>query len=159
MNITVRPAGRDDYAAVEAIMKQVQQLHVDWRPDIYVSIDVVLPEEEFASSVENGTIFVAEADGTVAGVLEIVYRHVRTPHMAKRDVLFVETMAVDEPYRGKGIGRAFFDFLKALRDEKGLDGIELQVNGRNQAAFAMYEHCGFTVKSINMELLDQKGTL
>ena len=38
-------------------------------------------------------------------------------------------------------------------DISGSDGIELQVNARNHAAYEMYKKCGFTEKSINMELL------
>ena len=46
------------------------------------------------------------------------------------------------------------EFLKNLKKEKNLDGIELQVNARNSAAYEMYKKYGFTEKSINMELLD-----
>lgn len=35
----------------------------------------------------------------------------------------------------------------------GLDGIGLQVNAKNRAAYEMYQKCGFTEKSINMEFL------
>ena len=44
-------------------------------------------------------------------------------------------------------------FAKTLARQERCDGLELQVNARNQAAYAMYRHCGFTEKSINMELL------
>ena len=47
-----------------------------------------------------------------------------------------------------------FDFLKQLKVEKNLDGIELQVNAKNSTAYEMYKNYGFTEKSINMELLD-----
>ena len=62
-------------------------------------------------------------------------------------------MAVDEAYRGMGIGHLFFDKIKEIKAEKKLDGIELQVNAKNKAAYEMYLKCGFTEKSINMELL------
>ena len=70
-----------------------------------------------------------------------------------RNIIFVDSMAVDEKYRGKGIGHAFFDFLKNLKNERGYDGIELQVNAKNKAAYKIYSDYGFTNKSINMELL------
>ncbi len=65
----------------------------------------------------------------------------------------IDSMAVDEKYRGKGIGHAFFDFLKDLRSQKGYDGIELQVNSKNEAAYKIYTDYGFTNKSVTMELL------
>ena len=70
------------------------------------------------------------------------------------NVIFIDTMAIDEQYRGQGIGHKMFEFLKNMKIEKNMDGIELQVNARNIAAYEMYKKCGFTEKSINMELLD-----
>ncbi|MCM1184097.1 MAG: GNAT family N-acetyltransferase [Roseburia sp.] len=153
MEIHIRNAKPDDYAAVEAIMKQVQQMHIDWRPDIYKYSDTVLPLEVYEQAVRDGTFFVAECDGTTAGILFILYRSVESPNQVARTVLFIDSMAVDERYRGKGIGHAFFDFLKALKKQKGCDGIELQVNAKNRAAYKMYADYGFTDKSIHMELL------
>lgn len=69
-----------------------------------------------------------------------------------KDVLFISTMAVDEKYRGKGIGHLFFEKVKRLKQEKGYDTIELQVNAKNRLAYEMYRKYGFTEKSINMEL-------
>ncbi len=43
MKIHIRNAKPEEYGAVEAIMKQVQQMHIDWRPDIYRYSDTVLP--------------------------------------------------------------------------------------------------------------------
>ena len=66
--------------------------------------------------------------------MEIAYRHIESPSHVIRDVIFVDSMAIDEHYRGMGI--------------------ELQVNAKNSAAYNMYTGYGFTEKSINMELLD-----
>lgn len=153
MNTIVRRAGREDYNAVLSIMNQVQQMHVDWRPDIYRPNDNLIPEERFEKLAEGDTFFVAEMEGTVVGVLEIVFRHIENPSHVTRDVIFIDTMAVDEKYRGMGIGHLFFDKVKEIREEKHCDGIELQVNAKNKAAYEMYRKYGFTEKSINMELL------
>ena len=81
------------------------------------------------------------------------YYHIESPNQVTRNIIFVDSMAVDEKYRGKGIGHAFFDFLKNLKNERGYDGIELQVNAKNKTAYKIYSDYGFTNKSINMELL------
>ncbi len=154
MNIHIRTALIEDYPAVESIMRQVQQLHIDWRPDIYKPSETVLPIRLYEQAVHDETSFVAECEGHVAGIMIIQYRHIESFNQVTRDVLFIDTMAVDEPYRGKGIGHAFFEFLKNLNQEKNCDGIELQVNARNKAAYQMYTDYGFTEKSINMELLN-----
>lgn len=154
MNIQIRLAEKKDYEAVISIMAQVQDMHVEWRPDIYKHNDNLIPQDVFEKMIENDTFYVAENENTVVGVLEITYRHVESPSHVTRDVIFVDSMAIDEKYRGMGIGHRMFDFLKRIKVEKNLDGIELQVNARNSAAYEMYQKYGFTEKSINMELLD-----
>ena len=47
----------------------------------------------------------------------------------------------------------FFEKVKEIKAEKNLDGIELQVNAKNKAAYEMYRSYGFTEQSIHMELL------
>ena len=152
MEIQIRHPKLSEYDEVEAIMKQVQQMHVDWRPDIYQYTRTVLPFDVFEQSVKDETIFVAEYCGHVAGILLIMYRHTKGPNLITRNTIFIDSMAVDEKYRGKGIGHAFFGLLKKLKDQKGYDGIDLQVNAKNKAAYQMYSNYGFTEKSINMEL-------
>lgn len=153
MEIHIRNAKPNEYKTVETIMKQVQQMHIDWRPDIYKYSETVLPLEVYKQAVEDETFFVAEYEGNAAGILFIIYRHIESPNQVARNVIYIDSMAVDEKYRGKGIGHAFFDFLKELKAQKGYDGIELQVNAKNKAAYKVYADYGFTDKSINMELL------
>ena len=154
MKVRIRTAKKVDYESVIKIMSQVQDMHVEWRPDVYKPNDKLILEDVFEKIIENGTFYVAETDDMVVGVLEIVFRHIESPSHVMRDVIFIDTMAIDENFRGMGIGHQMFDFLKAMKQEKGLDGIELQVNAKNRAAYEMYQKCGFTEKSINMELID-----
>lgn len=150
---TIRLASQRDYDAVERIMKQVHEMHVDWRPDIYISMDPILPYDRYLAHVEEQQIFVAELAGEVVGLLIYLVRHISGGPVKERDVLFVDSMAVEERYRGQGIGYELFGALLQLCRERGYDGLELQVNARNQAARAMYEKYGFTEKSVYMEFL------
>lgn len=154
MKVRIRTAKKVDYESVIKIMSQVQDMHVEWRPDVYKPNDNLIPEDVFEKIIENGTFYVAEANDMVVGVLEIVFRHIESPSHVTRDIIFIDTMAIDKNFRGMGIGHQMFDFLKVIKQEKGLDGIELQVNAKNRAAYEMYQKCGFTEKSINMELID-----
>ena len=154
MDIRIRNATTNDYGSVIKIISQVQDMHVEWRPDIYKYNDNLITKEEFEKIVENNTFFVAENENKkIVGVLEIIFRHIESPAHVTRDVIFIDTMAVDEKYRGLGVGHKMFEFLKMMKIEKNMDGIELQVNARNRAAYEMYKKYGFTEKSINMELL------
>ena len=153
---TIRPAERKDYDQIEVIMQEVQGLHVNWRPDIYKNSDTVLPKDVFEDFMEKGEIFCAELDGQVVGVATCMLRHIQIPIMHERKVLYVDTMAVKEEFRGQGIGHAFFAVLQNMVEKNGYQGLELQVNARNEAAIKMYEDYGFRPKSINMELTVKK---
>ena len=152
MEVIVHLPRLQDYERVSKIMDQVQQLHVEWRPDVYKPASPLITMDMFEAILKDENWYVAEADGVVVGVLELMKRHVESPAQVMKDVLFISTMAVDEKYRGKGIGHLFFEKVKRLKQEKGYDTIELQVNAKNRRAYEMYRKYGFTEKSINMEL-------
>ena len=152
MEVIVRLPRLQDYERVSKIMDQVQQLHVEWRPDVYKPASPLITMDMFEAILKDENWYVAEADGVVVGVLELMKRHVESPAQVMKDVLFISTMAVDEKYRGKGIGHLFFEKVKRLKQEKGYDTIELQVNAKNRLAYEMYRKYGFKEKSINMEL-------
>lgn len=152
MEVIVRLPRLQDYERVSKIMDQVQQLHVEWRPDVYKPASPLITMDMFEAILKDENWYVAEADGVVVGVLELMKRHVESPAQVMKEVLFISTMAVDEKYRGKGIGHLFFEKVKRLKQEKGYDTIELQVNAKNRLAYEMYRKYGFTEKSINMEL-------
>lgn len=152
-NVTIRYAVTDDYPAVEKIMKQVQGMHIAWRPDIYQYSDVVLPLEVFESAVQSKEFIVAETDGQLVGLLFFVIRHIENANQVTRDILYIDSMAVAEDFRGQGIGHLLFEYIKEIKKQRNLTGIELQVNAKNLDARAMYEKYGFTEKSISMELL------
>ena len=155
-HVTIRYAQEDDYPGVEIIMQQVQDMHVTWRPDIYKQGDIVLPYEIFKEAVQDKGFLVAETDSQIVGLLFFMIRHIESANHVTRDILFIDSMAVADGYRGQGIGRSLFAFVKDIKQQRGLDGIELQVNAKNQNARAMYEKYGFTEKSVNMELLSQE---
>ena len=143
MKITIRTPQMQDYDRFSAIMDQVQQMHVDWRPDVYKPASPLITKELFGELLKGDSWYIAETDGIVVGVLEVFKRHVESP---------AQVTKVEEAYRGKGIGHQFFEKVKQLKAEKGCDTIELQVNARNKKAYEMYRNYGFTEKSINMEL-------
>ena len=152
-DVVIRCAEATDYDGVEAIMKGVQQLHVDWRPDIYKPADTVYPRDYFERLVAEKRLLVAEVDGTIVGLLSFMYRHIESDKQVTRNVIFVDDLAVKTEYRGRGIGTQLLNQMKEKVTVEHLDGLELQVNARNIAARKMYEKFGFTEKSINLELL------
>ena len=156
MSIVIKEASQNDLIRIEHIMQQVQNLHVDWRPDVYRSCPVIISDAYFQSLLSTHSIFTAVYDGVIAGVMIIMKKHVESPVHVTRSILFVDTMAVDEPYRHHGIGHAFFDFVKNMQKKEGFDTIQLHVNVHNAEAIRMYSDYGFVPDYIAMELTDHE---
>jgi len=155
MEIKIRFAKEKDYNQVEKIMKQVQEMHTEWRPDVYKNVEVVLPFDMYMDYVDNQEFIVATLDNKeVVGTLKYSTRNISGGPMVDRKVMFIDSMGVDEHYRGQGIGRKLFAFARNICEEQDCDGLELQVNAKNAAAKKMYEKYGFTEKSVNMELFN-----
>lgn len=152
MEIPIRNPQIDDYSEIGAILQQVQNLHVKMRPDIYRPLAAVMPEDEIAQIIRDGTGIVAETEGKVVGLAFFTYRDIDAPTHVARRVIFIDCMAVDGKYRGCGVGTAMLRFITKKAADEGCDGVELQVNAKNIRAKALYERCGFAEKSINMEL-------
>ncbi len=133
-------------------MEQVQDLHADWRPDVYRAGATVLTPDYFDELVRAGQVLVYEEKGSVAGVVIFRERQAGGPVKMERKTLYIDSIAVDEAHRGRGIGRRLLDECKAIARNRGCCGLELQVNAANARAMKLYREYGFGEKSVNMEL-------
>ena len=82
---------------------------------------------------------VARVDGTVAGYAGL-WHVVDEGHICN--------IAVDEPFRRKGVGAALVTALVALAQEKKLRGLTLEVRMGNTAAQKLYHKFGFVVEGL-----------
>ena len=60
-----------------------------------------------------------------------------------KDKLYLSKFYISKEYRGKHIGRKFFEFLCDYTRKKGLKSIYLNVNKYNYDSIKVYEHLGF----------------
>ncbi len=67
---------------------------------------------------------------------------VEVTHPDKGTEMFLYELAVDEPFRRRGIGRALVEHLGALAREAGCDGMWVITDHDNEAARATYEGTG-----------------
>ena len=72
MEVKIRSPKQQDYDRFSNIMDQVQLLHVGWRPDVYKPATPLITKEMFEEILKGDNWYVAEADGKVVGVLELI---------------------------------------------------------------------------------------
>ena len=151
----IRFATEGDLERVNELRKQVNDLHVKGKPDVFKPgfsddlrdfINVIWkdPEQE---------IVVAVDDGIVCGFA--IIHHINKPEnpfMYERDFLDIDEFCVDEAYRRKGAATELIAFIKSYAKEKGFHRIELNMWEFNQGALAFYEAVGFTTYRRYMEM-------
>jgi ribosomal protein S18 acetylase RimI-like enzyme len=83
-------------------------------------------------------LLLAYAEEAVAGFVS----GVETVHPDKGTEMFLYELAVAEPYRRRGIGRALVERLAALARERGCYGMWVGVEAGNDVALAAYRSAG-----------------
>lgn len=138
----------EDFNKVNELAKQVHELHVNWRPDLFFSVDEVISKEDFEKMIQAKEIFVAKIEDEIVGYITINIKEKINPSMRYRKQLQIEAICVDEKTRGKGIGTQLLKYVKQYGKEYDCTDIYLTVNEENESAIKMYEEFGFKVKSI-----------
>ena len=102
----------------------------------------------FESSLKNdNTIYLsALMDGVVAGYCGCTY---------VLDEAEITNVAVEEEYRGKGIGYLLVTELVKRCSKKGINHILLEVRSSNQPAIRLYQKAGFAAESVRKNFYEQ----
>ncbi len=143
----IRLAQPRDAEQINALRKQVNDLHVQGRPDLFKPgfgrelqeyVNVYLNSETNYAAV-------AEIDGRIAGMVMADYiDRPEGPYSLARKFVHIAEICVDPAFRRMGVGRSLMDFVKKDAKEKGYPRIELDVWAFNDA-LPFYEAEGFTV--------------
>lgn len=91
------------------------------------------------------SVFVIEVDGEPVGHLWLVERR-----DAYEPTLVVYDIDIDEPYRGRGYGKAAMVFTEEEARRRGLTRIALHVGARNDVARNLYRSLGFEENEVAM---------
>ena len=89
-------------------------------------------------------LLVVDDTGTEVGVLWL------GPHPERPDTLYVWDISIDEPFRGRGFGRAAMLAAEDVARDAGAVAIGLNVFGPNTAARRLYDSLGYDVTSQQM---------
>jgi ribosomal protein S18 acetylase RimI-like enzyme len=148
MNVAIEIPEIDDFKRVNELAKQVQELHVNWNPDLYVSVDEVLKKDYFENLIQNKEIFIAKMKNEIVGYVIFYIKEKENHSMRYRKQLNIEAICIDENCRGNGIGTLLLEHIKSIGKEQGCTDMYLTVNQKNESAIKVYEKFGFKVKNI-----------
>lgn len=137
----------EDFEAVNRLAKQVHELHVKWRPDLFFSVEKVIMKSEFEEMIQNATIMVAKWQNEIVGYMTFSIQEKNHHGMRFRKQLIIDAICVVEKYRGKGIGSALLKDIRKIAKENSCTDLYLTVNEENENAIKMYEKFGMKVKN------------
>ena len=150
-----RFARREDLDAVNVLRREVNDLHVAGKPEVFKpGFSDELREYVYVSWDDpQKDIVVAEESGAICGfaVLSHIVRP-ENPFMYQRDFLDIDEFCVASAYRRRGVAAAMVAFIRGTAKERGIRRIELNMWEFNQDALAFYEAVGFTTFRRYMEM-------
>lgn len=139
----------EEQIQINELAKQVQRLHVEWNPDLFLNIEEVMPLERLNELLENDSIYVAKYNSKIIGYVIVYIKEKNNGFMRKRKLMCIDTLCVDEGFRGQGIGTKLLDFAKELGKKNKCTDLYLTVNPNNKDAIKFYEKFGMNVKDIS----------
>ena len=146
----MRRANRHDLPRVVELLQQ-ESLDGEQREDV----GPPPPQRYYDALAEieadpDNDIIVAEMDGHVIGTFQITL--IRHLEREAELVAEIESVVVDEPFRGKGIGGAMMRWAIENARERGCQRVQLTSNKRRLDAHRFYERLGFVPGHIGMKL-------
>ncbi|MBQ7637809.1 MAG: GNAT family N-acetyltransferase [Clostridia bacterium] len=156
MNNTVRRAEEKDIPAVMELLKQVNLVHYEGRPDLFKPA-TKYTEDELRRIIDNDQtpVFVcADENGRVLGHGFCVLQRPENTRLLK-DILtlYIDDICVDEKARGMHVGKMIYEHITEYARQIGCYNVTLNVWSCNPGAIKFYESLGLTPYKIGMETI------
>lgn len=127
-----------DNGTVEAVRRLLPQLSASAEP-------LSAEQLQRIADAESTTVFAANIDGQIVGLLTLVVFTIPTGVRA-----WIEDVVVDEENRGRGAGNALVRAALDHAENLGARTVDLTSRPSRQAANAMYESLGFQLRDTNV---------
>lgn len=155
MKLNIRKAEARDCPEIMDLLHQVNDIHADGRPDLFIHGCTKYTPEELSEIIKNPLtpVFVAvNEEGKLAGYCFcIIEDHSDSNNLHKVKTLYIDDLCVSERCRGQHIGKTIYGYVKEQAKQNGFYNITLNVWSRNPNAIKFYESLGMQIQKIGME--------
>lgn len=152
--MTIRFANVDDTPQLLNLLRQVERVHHDIRPDLFRDGGEKYEPETLKELLKdvNRPVLAAVEDGVVVGYAFCVLEETAgDPARLDRKELYLDDLCVDASVRGKGVAKQLWQETVDLAKQLGCDALTLNVWEGNDRARKFYENCGLTVRKTFLE--------
>ena len=139
----------DEWSKINELAKQVHKLHINWNSDLFLDVEEVISMERLNKLLETDSIYVAKVNGEIVGYIIIDIKEKDNGFMRYRKLLSIDTLCIDEDFRGQGIGTKILEFAKNIAKEENCTDMHLTVNPNNKNAIKVYEEFGMKVYNLS----------
>lgn len=145
----IRPAQRADIPALVRLRLANAERHVQLAPDIFRIPDAKAVHQHFEEVVGSALISVAEVDGEVVGMAEVVLLSEPPDHqiLVPRRGADVHTVVLDG-YRGRGVGAALVAEAERVAAAHRVEILFAGIFATNEQAVGFYSASGFGPRGI-----------
>lgn len=153
MKINIVSAKKEDFNAVNIIVKEGQDQHAEALPQIFNKVEQVMPESYFQELLAepNCNILIAKDNQTIIGFAVVeIKKSPAFESMVERKYAYINDFGVKSEYKREGVGTALFNACVVWSKEKGAQSLELNVWEFNQQAISFYERFGMKTMSRKM---------
>ncbi|MBR3035989.1 MAG: GNAT family N-acetyltransferase [Lachnospiraceae bacterium] len=156
MDSQVRFAEEKDIPAIMELLRQVNRVHYEGRPDLFRPSTKYTEEELQAILQDPETpVFVCEdQEGRILGHgFCMLQRPENTRLLTDILTLYIDDICVDEKARGRHVGKAIYEHILAYARERGCYNVTLNVWNCNPGAMKFYEKLGLVPYKVGMETI------
>lgn len=138
----IRDMESKDYPEIDRLMKELHELHVKGRPDLYTELEHPYSREEFEKIVSDPEIIaiLAEEKSVIIGLCIGTLR--KKSGMVEMKTMYIEDLIVDRNFRGKGIASQLYEEMEERGRNTGAKRLDLMVWEFNSDAKRFYEKQG-----------------
>lgn len=153
----IRRVNSGDSEGVMRLLRQVNDVHADGRPDLFVHGRTKYDPEELKAifSDEKRPVFVAadEDDRVLGYCFCVVEDYSGSNNLQPVKTLYIDDLCVDENCRGMGTGRQLFERVVDYARSNGFYNVTLNVWACNPGAQRFYESLGMRPLKTGMETI------
>lgn len=151
----IRKAIEKDVDALYQLLTDVQQLHADGRSDIFIGGTTKYTKEQISKIIanDNTPVFVAvdQSDLAIGYAFCLIEQTGGTFNLNAIKNFYIDDLCVQKEYRGKGIGKAIYNYLLTVAKEYGCYHLTLNVWHLNENALKFYQKLGMKPLKTTME--------
>lgn len=151
----IRRAEEKDIKEIMRLLVQVNDIHAEGRPDIFIKGLTKYDEDGLKAILRDDRTPVFAAindDGSMVGYCFcVVEDHSEYVNIRPIKTLYIDDLCVDENMRGKHIGQHIFKYVKKYAKENGFYNVTLNVWTCNPGAHRFYEGLGMQPMKTVME--------